>query len=225
MPAIPYRTRKQPKHQRQPFTSKQVAAVRKITKGEIAKSADHKQKNTQVQDTMNVNTTEAFNLLAGITTGTGFDNRTGQEIYVSGVMIRIRMEKPAATGNITYRFRVYLDASDTFSSTTTGTNVTDANNVSVGLLTDNTEVTLTANDKFQVRCLKDELITINAGFQNQPSQVTRSYWIPLKRKFTFQPGEVFMRDQNLYCTVGCNSYLGTGLIGGFRANYSVYFSE
>jgi len=225
MPAIPYRSRAQAKHQRPAFTAKQVAVVRKITKGEIARTADHKQKSTQCDDAVSQNNTQAFNLLAGITAGTGFDNRTGQEINVSGVMLKVRFEKATTVNDLTFRLRVYLDASDTFSTTTTGTSVSAANNVSVGLLTDGTDVTLTPNDKFQVKCLKDVLIDVPGYIGSARNQVSRSYWIPLKRKFVYQPNEVFMRDHNLYCTIGAHSGLGTGTVGDFRAVYSVYFSE
>jgi len=225
MPAIPYRSRAQAKHQRPAFTAKQVAVVRKITKGEIARTADHKQKSTQCDDAVAQNNSQAFNLLAGITAGTGFDNRTGQEINVSGVMLKVRFEKATTVNDLTFRLRVYLDAADTFSTTTVGTTVTSANNVSVGLLTDGTDVTLTPNDKFQVRCLKDVLIDVPGYIGSARNQVSRSYWIPLKRKFVYQPNEVFMRDHNLYCTISAHSGLGTGTVGDFRAVYSVYFSE
>ena len=225
MPAIPYGVRKQSHRKRPPFTGKQVAAVRKITKGEIAKNADHKQISTQCDDTIQQNDSQAFNLLAGISTGTGFDNRTGQEINVSGVMMKFRFEKATNVNDLTFRVRVYLDASDTFSTTTTGTTVTAANNNSVGLLTNGTDVTLTPNDKFQVRCLKDMLIDVPGYISGARNQVSKSLWIPLKKKFVFQPGEVFMRDHNLYCTVAAHSGLATGTVADFRCVYSVYFNE
>lgn len=225
MPVIPYRARTQAKHQRPPFSAKQVAAVRKITKGEIARTADHKQKSFQVQSNITQDTHQAFNLLSGVLAGTGFGDRTGQEINVSGVMIKIRMEKNTSIDNLTFRVRVYLDASDTFANASTSSTVTTANNVSVGLLTDNTDATLTPNDKFQVNCLKDMLIDVPGYIASAFNQHTRAIWIPLKRKFTYQPNEVFMRDHNLYCTVSAHSGGGAGTVGSYRCNYSIYFAE
>lgn len=224
MPVIPYRARKGMKAKMQ-FTPAQVKTIRKVAEREVLKKSDHKQHTEQITASMVHDNSYAFNLLSGISIGTGSGDRVGQEIFVSGILIRLRLEKAATVGTVCCRARIYSESLDTFSSASSATQVPAASNDSIGLATNSADVTTTPNDKFQIYCHKDQLINLSGGFSNQTVQRSIEIWLPLKRKFQYQPGIGFMKDKNVYMSVGIHAPGATGTVGAFRAGVSVYFSE
>lgn len=225
MPVIPIKYRQQRK-QRAPFSYKQVSRIRQLAQTEINKRADKKQFSTTVQlGSLQNDTSYAFNLLSGIVQGDSSADRTGQEIYVQGVLLSVRMEKAAAVDRLTFRLRVYKENQDTFSNFNTFSSVAAANNDSIGLLTNNTDVTLTPNDRFSIETLSDKLYDCsNVAYSGADRQISHRIWIPIKKKMTYQTGDVFMKDHNLYCTLGLIGD-GTGTVGGARIVSTIYFSE
>lgn len=233
MPVIPYGvTKNKPYYKKQVFTPKQKKEVRKIATSVHKQAADHRMVPFQLTvSTFGNSTHHAWNIFHDISQGDAFNNRTGSQLNVSGVLFRMRFENPNVA-DMTVRVRIYEDNEETFSSSVTAASVPVANQTSVGLITDTSDAMTTPNDKFSVNVLKDMYVEIPCNHYDGPNTKSNSqkhveFYLPYKKKITFRPGSSFLSGKNLYATVTPN-IVGAAVgadVGGFRVGYSIYFSE
>jgi len=211
-----------------PFTVKQVRAVKKIADKQIKRSADHKQRNVAIGSTVMLHqNTYVLAPMFAIPAGSASNERIGNEINLSGLLMNFKFRSDTAQNVTSFRIRVYEDSDDTFSGPTSWTTVTQANMTSVGFTQNSTDVVLEPNDKFTIKTLVDQTFQVNQQVENGTMGLTKRVWIPFRKKYIFtQAG--FSKYNNLYVTVMGNvpgGTAGTTGVGFVTMSYSIYYSD
>lgn len=159
--------------------------------------------------------------------GTNNNNRLGSEIFLDGFLFNLILELPntASIGSISYRCRIYADHDNTFSASTP-TVVQQINMQSVGFLGIGNTVTA-LNDKWQVKCLYDHVVTLDQTVSTGRNQHAIRKWLPIKKKISYDTAG-FLKLENYYMVVSpwiSNGTLNTTNCGFFESTVGMYFKE
>lgn len=228
MPPVPAHVSKKRKMS-QPFTLNQVKALNRMSAKTVAKLRDGRLAYQNVSSNTLHGNHYVFNPMWPISQGTNNNQRLGSELFVDGFLINCLLELPATTslaGSVTFRLRVYADHDNAFSGAGLSTVVQQVNMQSVGFLGVGNSTTM-LNDKWQVRCLMDELVTLDFQVAAGRYQKHVRKWIPIKKKVTYDTAG-FLKLENYYCVVSPwigNGTLNTTATGFFEWNTGVYFKE
>lgn len=208
-----------------PLNPKQKKQVRRIA----SRLSDHKQARfvpTAISSLLHGNT-YVYNPFWNIAEGSGNENRTGSEVMITGLQIHgyVEGQGGAAEGSVQYRIRLYEDAENTFGATTY-TTVQQISQQSVGFYGVGPSI-IEANDKFQVKCIYDQVVQLDQFVTSATYSKAFRAWIPLRKKFTFATNG-FMKDKSVYFTISPwihGGTLNTTDCGFFTASFTTYFSE
>lgn len=229
MPPVPYRTARNASRKK-PFTVNQLKTMQRMTGKAIAGIRDARlfQHNVNTSGTSFLHGNHyVWNVAFNCAQGVANNNRVGAEIFLDGFLMNVICELPntANIGSISYRIRVYADHDNTFSGA--GPSVVQQINMqSVGFLGVGNTVTA-LNDKWQVKCLYDEVCTIDQSVSTGRNQVVKRKWIPIKKKVTYDTAG-FLKLENYYFVVSpwiSNGTLNSTSCGFFECTTGMYFKE
>lgn len=229
MPVIPYRTKAR-RLKAQVLSKPQIEAVKKIAVATSRQMSDKKQKTVQVDRISALHqNTYVFNPLFAITAGVQSDNRIGQYIYLERMIVRFNFESAnnPTIGMPVFRVRVYRDSDNTFTSTSTFTTVTEANQDSVGFTSNNQNNLCVANDKYAVTAIKDIIYPVPTYSATGKFHRTGMVNIPFNKRMLYDD-DGFMKDENIYVSISAHlpgTSSGTTSVGNVQCTYSLYFSE
>lgn len=226
MPPIP-RPKNLLKQKYGALSKAQAIQVAKIANRQIQKKADHKQYVQYIAATPFAHQdTYVINPFFGIPEGTGPNERIGSEINVSGILMNLKI-RGSHGDNVMCRIRVWTEMEDTFVTHSSYTTVSQATATTAGFVANSEDMMTVPNDKFTVKVLKDDVITLNENYTGDQVMYFKRIWIPIKKKYVYTAAG-FSKYQNYYVSISMNSpgaTAGTTVIGYVTNHYSIYFTD